>query len=108
MEYQDQRRSQSTAKDWTDDEGKSPSRSDFNQISHTGPASFTHGKSNVSWRTKEANTSVSAVFYHNDSERDPQFYNRTGPGQYENNKNLDKVSTHARSPLIGFGKDGLN
>jgi hypothetical protein len=41
--------------------------------------------------------------YDQDSAKVPNFYSRPGPGMYENNKNLDKLSKFSKSTSITFG-----
>ena len=45
--------------------------------------------------------------YDQDSLRVPAFYNRVGPAEYDNNKNIDKLSNHVKSVGTVFSKDGI-
>ena len=40
--------------------------------------------------------------YNQDSAKVPSFYSRPGPGMYENNKNLDKLSKFSKSTSTTF------
>lgn len=51
---------------------------------------------------------MQGINYHNDSKRIPPFYNRTAPGTYDNNKNLQKLSKHSNGIHVGFKQDGMN
>jgi len=37
----------------------------------------------------------------------PLFFNRTGPGMYENGKNIEKLSVHETSKAFKFPPTGL-
>ena len=71
----------------------------------------THQTSNYfnnKYKPSNKSSEMGEIMYHNESKRVPSFYNRTAPDTYENNKNLEKLSTHSNGIHIGFKQDGLN
>jgi hypothetical protein len=51
---------------------------------------------------------INLLKYDQNSKKVPAYYNRPGPGMYENNQNLSKLSKFESSPGVKMSKAGMS